>query len=423
MRILSFYCIVSMFIISPVHCFTTLDDIVAYAKFHPEYPQPDNDNPSEPDYRSYYRSKAPTYWGSLLEKLGLRTTLYTKFYRDLKEMVAFHLKQRLLTRYTFALQVQPGTQFIILSNVRGELHSLARILSALHKNGIIDKHLKLNPDLFLIANGNMLAISADPIETLEIILRIMQENPLRIFYIKGFYEDKERWLLRPLGYQLDIVFHGDLQVIELIRTFFNTLSLGLYILSDDLHEPPIRVSYYDTIKGEFEYLSCRRDQPFTETFKKAVCFLNRTHPAPQGPLTALIAGTDTGINFDIMKGLFFIPGNPPLWKCLSSPAHHYRHSSGYAYDSFVVLTIGKSVKDSTLTLFNQNVYKPGFKLEGTYNIVTGKLVTVPGIQPSEVWSSILEKLRSFAKGTQSTKETVGKMNAHNTSKIEVAGKS
>ena len=388
-------------ITAPLRGLDSIDNLLTFTQTHDEYPEADNDNIANLRYTNFYKKSIPTFWKRFLARLGLATFDAQQYYLNLKEITEKRLKEGLRKRHTRVLKVPAGTQFLIISNTQGDLHSLTRIFNALYQNHIIDQNFKiLSTNLYLIFNGNMTTSSPYALESLNVIINILKANPGHAFFIKGTYSDKEQWKTRALGYQVDIRLSYFKDAPSVTREFFNTLPLGIYILSEDPNEPPIRISHYDLSAQEFNNLECSLKSPHTSQIQEGICLVGEPTAPPQGPLTALIAGKDDNVDLSNSRGLLFVQReNPPTWKVFSSPSRYYRQKFGFIYDAFGLLTIGKSVKSSFISLFNENVLHPGFKLAKTYSIVTGKPLTVPQIKGSKNWQNLFQKLSSLAKDT------------------------
>ena len=246
-------------IITPL--FNTIESINKFAASSEEYPLADNNNWHNPDYTSTYKKSLPSMLSRFTYRLGLSQAMWDS--RDFQEIMATITQQRELNGYVdrFIQKMAPadGDQFILLGNLSGAIHSLARDLNALISQHYLDHSLQFTkPNYFLVFNGDVAYGSPYILETLTVIMVLMLKNPRQVFFLRGHYEDKQHWQNSCLAKELTIkAFYASKETIplsKLINRFFNTLPLALYLIDKTSQTPKelVRISSWGKDRQELD---------------------------------------------------------------------------------------------------------------------------------------------------------------------------
>ena len=233
--------------------FSTLSEIKQYADLYEENIDSDNQNWLNPDFSSFHRQHLPGFGSRLLQTVGIRRPIWTA--HGFKKLLEQLTKKRELNsfagRFILKLNPKPETKFIIWGDLHGAFHSLIRDLIALKNQGVINDDLKIiDQNYYFIFNGNVIDRSPYTLETLSLVMRLMEVNPKRVFYIRGKHEDKQMWQAFGLARELKIrarrVSREKIPLNPSVTRFFNTLPLALYLKGQNKKETinVVRISYY-----------------------------------------------------------------------------------------------------------------------------------------------------------------------------------
>lgn len=270
-------------------------------------------------------------------------------------------------RHALVLQAAQASTYVLMGAINGNNASYQLILDELKKKKIVAEDLAIiAPDTSIIINGPL--GNEAPIELLGDLCKLMEKNPLRLFVVRGDYEDKEQWVKEKLGKIIEKIDpYTDSWRIKM-RTFFNSLPLALYLYPWGTDELPVRISW----DGDEEDtgLACRlveHKQPI-----KAICSVGDSCSIAEPPLGVQIMGSPEGVAWETMNGLQYARSEPPLWHFLSNPTSGLEQKTWLAYDAYALLTMGKTLESSTIELVSNR--SGAFKSEGRFNLVSGKKV-------------------------------------------------
>ncbi|MFC1841763.1 ABC transporter substrate-binding protein [Candidatus Dependentiae bacterium] len=340
--------------------FPTLDTINEFAKNNPEYPDIDNNNWLDPDYTSEYKKNLPTGWEETLQWMGIKKPLWTakKFKTLLKNVVNFRQKKYKTGRFVKRIEPTPGVKLVVFGNLFGAFHSLARILTYLKKIGVIDNKLNiLDKNTIFVFEGNVIDLSPYILETLTIVLRLMETNPNNVIYLRGSHEEKETWLDFGLKTELEIkariLSEEKIPLKNLLLEFFRTLPLATYLTEKENSKIyAVRLSY-----PGMDYKELKEKEKDLEI--KAIARSPQAEPIPK-------------------KGFEQKGKNPTEFILFSSPTKTFRTMNGFFYDSFAIIEIKDKFQDWTITHYGQDSSEKqrlGIHPLKTYSLSTGEIVS------------------------------------------------
>ena len=301
--------------------FNNVKQLNDYIQSVPEFPDY-NGNISKSDFSKFYQTLKKPLIKNVLNKIGLFNRLignnnYHEFYKNLKEINNKNKKNDPI-KY---LNIEKNSKIFLWGDIQAGLHSFARSLSYLYKTKIIDQNFKINnPKTYFIFNGNAIGIGPYPVETLNLILKLILINPNQIFYIRGHEENLHIWTKHNLKKQLSAL-QKKIKTYE-INKFLQNLPQSLFL---KLNNNIISVSYNNPeVKNE-----------------------------DIENITTFIKGNDLMTNLNILNKKTYLPdylygqglyrltniNNKIAWTTKSSAIQLYRMKYNLFYDSFTVLDL------------------------------------------------------------------------------------
>lgn len=368
-----------------IQIFNNLSLLKSYAKKHPEYPKTNIKNWLKPNYSSLNKRTSPSNINILIRKikkaLGFKSDDWDAetFEKLLKKIT----KKQEQIKENYILKITPTktTSFIILTSLEGALHSLIRNLIELKKSNIIDESLKISPNNYLIFNGNVLGRSPYILETFTVILKLIEKNPGKVFFVKGKYEIKNYW--QNFGFKREIITklkNSELKkrlLQEEIDNFLETQPLAIYI-KDQIQNNPgfIRISYFnrnhrDLFETYFSHFL--QNKPIKEV---DIFYLNeKVLTNKTVNIKAIIKGEKKISTYKKTDGLTReLPEKAAsAWNAFSGPTKANQVLYKFIKDAFLILTIKKE-QDPTISLYKQNALnQEGFK-KISYNSYSQNLI-------------------------------------------------
>ena len=333
--------IVACLFIAPLNGFSTLKQAINYAELRPELPPIENENVFNSRFDNYHKSIQPSTATKIFNWLGISKPLWTP--NNLEAVVKQVLKNN--PPSTLSLSATPGTKFNIIGPLFGAYHSLVRILTDLKEYGLIDENFKiLNPNKYLVFNGNVIDGSPYILETLTLVVSLMAQNPTQVIYLQGEHEHEMFWL--NYGLKNELQHRASYKTLKpLLTEFFAKLPKKLDITVDN-NDDYLRIASMVQKKN------------------------NDAH------LKTLITAERRNINYAENPGIALLQStkHTTRWSGFSAPTELYQNYYNFYYDAYVVLTIAAPITNSTLSLYNRDVRnkKSSFTQAANYNIVTAQ---------------------------------------------------
>ncbi|GEM_PF-880937 len=414
--------------------FKTLDEIRNYADAYEEYPDNDNANWLNPHYTSFHKKNTPGWFEKASRFFGIkkRPLWNAKNLENLLEtMVDEREKNGYIDRFVQKLAPPADSRFIIFGDLHGSFHSLVRDLTSLKHDGIIDNNLKLIKNCFLVFNGNAINLSPFILETLTVILRLMEVNPNNVIYIRGLHEDKEHW--RNFGLLRELRTRAPKVPEKLMNRFFGTLPLALYLIGREGSQTEIiRISYFDR-----DYSELNEDN-FADFFvldgkeQTAIRNLNVKTESPQTiDVKVIIKSEDRLTKHSTTQGLTPTDSDKgaTAWMVLSAQNRTFRALYRFFYDAFAIIQTNGSIMNWRISLYNRDVRDEHGKIKKTkeYNLATGDEITGE-TQHVKTLKKQVEQLQSKLKECQlkkkptKRKETIQEKPDQTKKEIELAKK-
>ncbi|MBD3231168.1 ABC transporter substrate-binding protein [Candidatus Dependentiae bacterium] len=386
-KLYNFLIIICLLYFLNIFSFNSLEDIKQYAQQNIEYPTIDNNDYSFPDYSSFYKKSDEhiflKIFNDLLFLLDIKKPLWsTDQFKNLIIKINKNRKQK-KKQGDFIVKFSPtqSVNFVIWGNLQGAFHSLVRDLEELKKLKILDNNLKIAPNYYFVFNGNVIGKSPYILDTLTIILKLMEINPESVFYIKGIYETKKNWKNYGLKKELNLKINKEVSnktpLRKEINNFLNTLPLALYIKLENSNKAEyIRISNYDRNypkleENKFANFLNSKAKTTIEQFN-----LNKqTNSTNTVNISVIIKNESNFFTYQRTDGLehLYPDKGSTAWSIFSSPTLSNQKLYNFTNDAFAILKI-KPKKDPIINLYKQNTLKKTGFIIKSYNLLTEALI-------------------------------------------------
>ncbi len=372
----------------------TFDQWNAYSKTIPEFPQlsdPEKPNWLDPDYDNFLETIRPSFISRLLQKRGIQfqKTWTPLFFKNILNKVT---ENRLIKKYDYntvaLLSIKEPVNIFIWGDTHAAFHALLRGLSWLKERNIIDEKGKiLDKNTYFVFHGDQISRGPYSMETLSLIMQMLDENPEHALYIKGNHESNGYWHNFGLKRELRIRgLHLDSNFIPLsptIKKFFKTLpnifcintqkEPNRYIVFNfnGLEEPYIKkFSLSDQTEIRFEH----HDSIDTKTLE-------------EGSFVEAVIKTEEWTKQHRAKnglGLLDQTFGATTWAVLSSPIEIHKKYYGLNNDAFCKIKIDPNeIQKSTIELYTHPLTDSSlqFNITESYNLITARPLSHPQPEP------------------------------------------
>ena len=363
----------------------TIDDALSYAHHMPELPPMDNTNMVRPDYGLFHRANNASYvvrkWRAIATYFHLSSafTWSPNYFKSLLELTVTRLKNyKIEKNIMYKITPTPQTRFVVFGDLSGAYHSLTRGLAKLYELGILDRSLKIaTPETFIVFMGDAISRSPYGMETLGLLLRLMEMNPDKVIYMRGNHEDNKYWEAFGLKDQLDIRFglENAPPIVSLINTVFMRLPLGLYIAIPQEKNHFLRISHLSSSESSklkednYAHFLEAAQQSLIDRYEidKSVTHNNKI------AIEAVINSEKKRHTFQVSTGMRQLPpdGGAIAWTLLSAPTLVNQKGLKFVDDAFAVLQLAATKEDWKITLYAQNALKVDGFTETHFQFFTG----------------------------------------------------
>ncbi|MEI7580457.1 MAG: metallophosphoesterase [bacterium] len=367
-----------------VNGLNTLQELVWYAEHSNELPPMDNTNMVRPDYNSWYRATQPSWlkrkWRALLSCLGISTrfTWSAQYFLSLLHLSDVRLQSyKIEKNIVFKITPTTKTRCIVIGDLSGAYHSLVRDLVQLKKLGILDDALKIiAPDTYLIFMGDTISRSPYGMETLGVILRLMEVNPETVIYMRGNHEDNKYWESFGLKEQLEIRLGSEaVGAVESINRIFMRLPLGLYFPVPQLPHHYIRLSHLS--KAESTKLHEESYAHFLEAKQQGLIDRHEITKTVQHNeatvIDAVLHSEKKRHTYQMSDGLRQLPSDEGViaWTVMSAPTLVNQKGFQCYDDAFVIIQAAEAKDDWTITLYSHDTRESTGFITKTFRFFTG----------------------------------------------------
>lgn len=389
--------------------FTSLTDIHEDARNADEHPLLDNKDWVNPDFSKFIKTRVPSWIDEIFFKLHIKSwpLWHIQGFEDLLfKTIATRENNGYVGQFVVTMRPDPGTIFLIWGDIQGAYHSLVRALNEMKSLGVISDDLHIvKPNYYFVFNGNAIDQSAYSLEVLTIIMRLMNNNPGKVFYLRGQHEEQGHW--KDFSLKRDLVLRtrlspkerfelsGKIPLSGEMDRFFDTLPLALYLIGqegDDTFDV-VRISYFGRENKELD--ETQFGSYFSKVGRKPYVLKLPNKNMDGGKkinVRAIIKGEHRLTSYLTNLGLSQHEADKgsTSWVIFSSPTDTYKHLQDFYYDVFTFLEVGKTFDQWTISLYNQDVREMlGFKKIVSYNLING-LKEVEELTKKESTADVIE---------------------------------
>jgi hypothetical protein len=369
--------ILSIGFLGSVHAFTNLQDLQTYSAQHPEYPDGDTNQWLDQTYTTVYQSMEPglfTRVGRWLHLSPQPLWSAVELEKMLERVVRAPDRTKQYETVLGTLVTEP-MRFVVLSGLHGAFHSLVRILTDLQSQGTLDSNLMLaDKTTTLVFNGDVIAGSPYVLETLTVILLLIERNPGKVWYLQGKDELDQAWRSRELGRQLvaRCGTHCYKDIEALLALYFQALPQAWYIVDSERKNAFV----FDS----FDVLHRQRDAELGSFFTNlqpnsitTYSFFERLKTEQSVTIKALVQSRTTWPTIKPIMPCELLSNTKPLtWLLTSAQTRAYRQLYRFFYDAYAVITVTPKLEKSTLRCRAHDVRKEQpFEQQACYDLLSG----------------------------------------------------
>lgn len=356
----------------------TLSDLIVLSKKYPRSVAPDNTDFYNPIFNSYFAAQRPSAFKRLTNFLGITANPLSIRYliKILKEVIETQKSRGRWGDYVMGTQLAPEQKIIIFGNIQGAFHSLIHDLQELKHQNIIDEQLRITDQrYYIIFNGSVVSRSAEPLQTLLIVLLLMQRNPDNVICLESDFERGDQWKNRGFAQQINSIYpeHRD-EIFYLFRNFIEIMPFAFYA---NFKETPEKLLKFTTLQelehesiendtGDF-FFTLRRNALSTRQLNNKEKILKSAH------VHVLINGLTPTIKDTMLNALMYLYPHEvaSVWRVFSAPTAAFQKAYNFTQDAFACIVCDQSLESSIIELFSRNTdSNDSFKL-ARFNIISG----------------------------------------------------
>jgi len=368
----------------------TLDDLAAYAAQMPEHVPMDNTNLVRPEYGKFYRSQKRGFlarkWHLLLTALGIKRSFSwaPRYFLSLLDLELNRLKSyKVEKNIIYKIAANKNSRIVVVGDLGGAYHSLVRNLQKMHEMGIINEYMKITaPDTYIVFMGSAISRSSYGMETLGVLLHLMEMNFDTVVYLRGNHEDNKYWEAFGLKEQLAIVLGEQANAaVNTINSLFMHLPLGLYVAIPEQKHRFVRLSHLSS--ADSTKLKESSYSHFLEARQRGMLdrheITKEVDHNEQIEVDACIHSEVKRNTFQLSEGLRQMPsdGGAIAWTLLSAPTLVNQKGLNFVSDAFAIIKAAEKKEDWLITLYTQDANKKNGYKEVPFQFFTGAL---PGVR-------------------------------------------
>lgn len=391
---------------SPLTAFDTITELLDYANSRDEYPDSDLDikglpAQTNPTFTLFY----PTIDPGFLRRLSCHFNVIKPHWCFSDLTAALHqlyateskrpwnkqhdhthaLEDRRIISTLIGSQVAEGKKYIVVGDLSGAIHSLARIVEYWRSLGFMDEDFVIkDTTITVVFLGNFIGSSAYNLETLTALGIIAHRNPANVFILCGGNEDRQRWYETPLYHAIQVRSHLNRDRRRLcyavIDSIFALFPRGFLLTSATQEEAVIlsAAQVFDTIVPQ-ELTNCL---PTLTGLDVRGCTLTG-HASEMGKSNEKLVSL-----IETRRVWNTIAQTPPLektnlagikgtvWDIISGSTRALRSLYRVQFNGYVVITFkGAHFEHSTLEYIGRRIdFEDTFSNRITYNLITGNRI-------------------------------------------------
>lgn len=408
--------------------FSTIAETDSYAQSVNELTPMDGLNTIKPSFDSYYATLRLTTPKKIINKISW--LLYytgivkrpawsiTGFKKLVERITIRNEKKGFKGNFIAKITGSKDDRYIVFGTLQGAFHSLLRDLHYLKDQGIIsDTFTIIKPHHYVIIMGEAIDRSAFTLETLSLVMKILEANPDKAIYLRGGHESKNYWQEHTLKTELMIrardISLSKIPLEKEINRFFNTLPLAFYIgMFPTPTKDFIRISKRgigsDPLVDE-RNLAAFLATPHSGIVSQTVS-LNDNPANTSVTIRAILKSEKKRYSYQFMEGLRTLPYDTGVtaWTLLSCPTVVYATAKGmkFFFDAFTVITPEEKINDWTISLYRRDRRTNNPFFPKVFNLIAGlEQEAMKKNAPSA--SSYHTSVGQYPVPTQKTSKTLG----------------
>ena len=355
-----------------------LHDLEQLAQKYQETQSSDNTDYFNAVYTEYFKKQQIGIYRRVLKLLGLEKDPFpvTDFLKVLSEVLLKEQSSGRVGDFVLGTSLNTGSVCIIFGNLQGAFHSLVRDLKELQRQGIIDGQLKLLDDkYYMFFNGTAVARSPNILQTLFVILLLMEKNPDHIFYLRNDYEDNGAWRERVFAQQVNIEYGSySEKIYGLFEKFIQSRPKAFYINTPDDTKGLIKITACKSFESDKPERTMGNFFANLKTGQIVTHLLSESSTSdPHGRTLALINGFDIDITVSRLDPLMRLPTvqAATVWRIFSAPTYVFQKLYNFSSDAFAQVHIGKTVGSSVIELYKNMAGQHSFSKSESFGLVSG----------------------------------------------------
>ena len=384
--------------------FKTYTQIKEYAAALDEFPKMDNSNIIKPDYTTFWTKLSQTQGSQTDGFFSRRLERFLQFFhlrkkpvwsisffkKQLEDLTKLRQEKGFVGNFVHKLIPNQGTQYLVVGDLQGAFHSLVCNVGKWIQLGFLNDDLKIiKPEARIVFVGNVVDRSHASIETLSLIMRLMQENPEGVFLLRGNHEYQNYW--HDYGFKQELMVRAafvspePIPLGDTVNKFFDTMTSAIYFgVQPNPTSTFVAIMHQgrDSEEKEMYLVDETKFQDFLKNADKNLLTFNLKEAKPlMGPLEiaikAIVKSEKKRKTFQTMDGLRMLSPDKgaSAWSFLSCPTTSYQEGVKFFFDAFGILEVGATIEQWTISLFNQDVrMRQGYQ-QKSYNLLTGASTT------------------------------------------------
>ena len=332
----SLLCVISS---SKITAFNSLTKVESYAKAFPEKVKSDNNDWVDPEFGTFLKQVFKLSWfQKLLAKIGIirkRPWDPYAFKKLIKKVRKYRKDSKYKSPFNKVIELKKGDKLIVFGDLQGAFHSMSRNLQELKNNlGLINEDLTLkSKNIYMVFIGDAISRNPYSLETLTLILSLMNKNPEHVIYLQGNHEKNKFWENFNMERELKIKAASlakdltkEIPLAKEINEFFNTLPKYLIIKN-------------------------KKKEKFICTHSKV------THKMALDPkLQFIIVGEKRKEVIKETMGVEFLGYQNGIskWSVLSAQTPIYQKFFAFHNDAFLEVLVGDSIDKSILIAYHRH---------------------------------------------------------------------
>lgn len=321
-----------------------------------------------PDYQMEYKSTIPIGIWHFLTAIGLsfERACEKRFdpcagCADITKLIQQRELSGFVHRHVVQVATKPGDRIILFGDLQGAFGSLVRSLDELERQGIIDNNLFIKkPGYFIVFNSNVIGRGVNSFQTLLLVVALLCNNPDRVFWIRGKYEEEDLLYKYGVGQYLSSVagLCDDAEVcLSRIIRLISTLPLAVYI-NYEQGKGLIRFSGYGRDYEQINEL--KMGDFFQEPFRDPVAIYpiaNQIKSSGPVHVRILLKSLDGIDDFEKgTQGLAIVDyrGGAIVWTPFSAPLLLYQKINNFFNDAFSVIELENDLPMTVAVLYTRD---------------------------------------------------------------------